>query len=255
MPIALVTGAGGRLGEVIARHLARNGYQVIVHVNKSRAQGNKLTREIVREGNKAVLASCDFSRPASVTKFFDKIAGQHGVPDLIVNNASTFDYDFPGKASETILNRSLAIHVSVPFLLLELAFKAASRRHPITVVNILDQKVINLNPDYFSYTLSKAALQAATVMLAQSLAPQVRVCGVAPGVTMVSGPMTDDEFAKARTLTPLQRSSTPQDIARAVRFLIESPAITGTTLMVDGGQHLQAQARDVLFIANPTKEH
>ncbi len=98
-------------------------------------------------------------------------------------------------------------------------------------------------------------MQAATVMLAQSLAPQVRVCGVAPGVTMVSGPMTDDEFAKARTLTPLQRSSTPQDIARAVRFLIESPAITGTTLMVDGGQHLQAQARDVLFIANPTKEH
>jgi NAD(P)-dependent dehydrogenase (short-subunit alcohol dehydrogenase family) len=123
------------------------------------------------------------------------------------------------------------------------------------VVNLLDQKLWNPNPDYFSYTLSKAALQSATVMLAQSLAPQVRVCGVAPGVTLVSGPMTADEFTQAHGMTPLQRSSTPQDIARAVCFLIESPAITGTTLMVDGGQHLLSQPRDVLFMANPGKDH
>ncbi|MES1162397.1 MAG: SDR family oxidoreductase, partial [Rhizobacter sp.] len=96
---------------------------------------------------------------------------------------------------------------------------------------------------------SKAALQAATVMLAQALAPRVRVCGVAPGVTLVSGPMSADEFASAHQMTPLQRSSTPEDIARAVRFLIESPAITGTTLLVDGGQHLSAQPRDVLYLA------
>jgi NAD(P)-dependent dehydrogenase (short-subunit alcohol dehydrogenase family) len=86
-------------------------------------------------------------------------------------------------------------------------------------------------------------------MLAQALAPQVRVCGVAPGVTLVSGPMTEAEFEQARTLTPLKRSSTPADIARAVRFLIESPAITGTTLLVDGGQHLAGQPRDVLYLA------
>ena len=86
-------------------------------------------------------------------------------------------------------------------------------------------------------------------MLAQALAPRVRVCGVAPGVTMVSGPMSADEFAQAHRMTPLERSSTPQDIARAVRFLIESPAITGTTLLVDGGQHLSAQPRDVLYLA------
>jgi NAD(P)-dependent dehydrogenase (short-subunit alcohol dehydrogenase family) len=91
-------------------------------------------------------------------------------------------------------------------------------------------------------------------MLAQSLAPRLRVCGVAPGVTLASGPMTGEAFARAHTLTPLGRSSTPQDIARAVRFLIESPAITGTTLLVDGGQHLQAQSRDVLFIANKEPE-
>ena len=117
------------------------------------------------------------------------------------------------------------------------------------VVNLLDQKLWNPNPDHFSYTLSKAALQAATVMLAQALAPSVRVCGVAPGVTLASGSMSEAEFEAAHRMTPLRRSSTPDDIARAVRFLIESPAITGTTLLVDGGQHLSAQGRDVLYLA------
>jgi len=102
--------------------------------------------------------------------------------------------------------------------------------------------------------LSKAALQSATVLLAQALAPRLRVCGVAPGVTLLSGAMTEAEFAQAHGLTPLQRSSTPADIAHAVRFLIESPAVTGSTLLVDGGQHLAAQPRDVMFIANPEKK-
>ena len=117
------------------------------------------------------------------------------------------------------------------------------------VVNLLDQKLHNPNPDYFSYTLTKAALGHATILLAQALAPAVRVCGVSPGITLVSGPMDEDEFAKAHKLTALGRSSTPEDIARAVRFLLESPAITGVDLAVDGGQHLVGQSRDVLFLA------
>jgi NAD(P)-dependent dehydrogenase (short-subunit alcohol dehydrogenase family) len=116
-------------------------------------------------------------------------------------------------------------------------------------VNLLDQKLWNPNPDYLSYTLSKAALEAAGTLLAQALAPAVRVCGVAPGVTLLSGEMSSDEFAASHRMTPLARSSTPEDVARAVRFLIESPAITGTTLLVDGGQHLAPQARDVMFLA------
>ena len=122
------------------------------------------------------------------------------------------------------------------------------------VVNLLDQKLANPNPDYLSYTLSKAALEAATTMLAMALAPRVRVCGVAPGITLLSGPMDDDEFERAHRLTPLGRSSSPEDIARTVRFLIESPAITGTTLLVDGGQHLAGQPRDVMFLARQTKD-
>jgi NAD(P)-dependent dehydrogenase (short-subunit alcohol dehydrogenase family) len=120
------------------------------------------------------------------------------------------------------------------------------------VVNLLDQKLWNPNPDYLSYTLSKAALEAANTLLAQALAPRLRVCGVAPGVTLPSGPMNDAEFETARRQTPLQRSSTGADIARAVRFLLESPAITGTTLLVDGGQHLLGQPRDVMFLAQGT---
>jgi NAD(P)-dependent dehydrogenase (short-subunit alcohol dehydrogenase family) len=120
------------------------------------------------------------------------------------------------------------------------------------VVNLLDQKLWNPNPDYFSYTLSKAALEAATTMLAMALAPTVRVCAVAPGITLLSGEMAADEFERSHKLTPLGRSSTPEDVARSVRFLIESPAITGTTLLVDGGQHLAAQPRDVMFLARTT---
>ena len=120
------------------------------------------------------------------------------------------------------------------------------------VVNLLDQKLWNPNPDYLSYSLSKAALEAATTLLAQALAPALRVCGVAPGVTLLSGEMSGTEFEFAHRMTPLQRGSTPQDVAHAVRFLLESPAITGTTLLVDGGQHLQAQARDVMFLARET---
>jgi hypothetical protein len=117
------------------------------------------------------------------------------------------------------------------------------------VVNLLDQKLWNPNPDHLSYTLSKAALESATTLLALALAPAVRVVGVAPGVTLLSGDMSGVEFAASHRMTPLNRSSTPEDVARAVRFVLESPAITGTTLLVDGGQHLSAQRRDVMFLA------
>jgi NAD(P)-dependent dehydrogenase (short-subunit alcohol dehydrogenase family) len=122
------------------------------------------------------------------------------------------------------------------------------------VINLLDQKLVNPNPDYLSYTLSKAALAAATPMLALALAPALRVCSVSPGLTLPSGPMSEAEFARAHRMTPLQRASTPADLARAVRFLLESPAITGVDLLVDGGQHLLAQPRDVMFLAQETPD-
>ena len=116
------------------------------------------------------------------------------------------------------------------------------------VVNMLDQKLYNLNPDFFSYTLTKAALQAATSMMAQAFAPQLRVVGVAPGLTMISHLQTQEDFARTHSLSPLGRASEPRDIASAVLFALTNQAITGSTLLIDGGQHLQAQARDFSFL-------
>jgi NAD(P)-dependent dehydrogenase (short-subunit alcohol dehydrogenase family) len=168
----------------------------------------------------------------------------------VVNNASTFNDDNPATFTMASMDQHWRANTAPAVFLAQAlhAHVSAAGHSSGCVINLLDQKLWNLNPDYFSYTLSKAALQAATVMLAQALAPQIRVCGVAPGVTLMSGPMTEAEFTAAHKMTPLQRSSTPQDIAHAVRFLIESPAITGTTLMVDGGQHLSHQPRDVLHL-------
>jgi NAD(P)-dependent dehydrogenase (short-subunit alcohol dehydrogenase family) len=123
-------------------------------------------------------------------------------------------------------------------------------RHLSAVIHLLDQKLINLNPDYLSYTLSKAALLTSIDLLAVDFAPHLRVVGLAPGISLPSGDQTSDGFAKAHQMTPLGRSSTPADIAKAAVFLAESNSITGTTLYVDGGQHLLPSARDVMFKTN-----
>jgi hypothetical protein len=160
-----------------------------------------------------------------------------------------FEYDDAASFSMAAMDTHWRANTApAVFLALALHAHLSDRNARGCVVNIIDQKLWNQNPDYFSYTLSKAALQAATVMLAQALAPRLRVCGVAPGVTLTSDVMNGPEFEAAHRMTPLERSSTPEDIARAVRFLLESPAITGTTLLVDGGQHMTAQARDVAFL-------
>jgi NAD(P)-dependent dehydrogenase (short-subunit alcohol dehydrogenase family) len=197
--------------------------------------------------------AADLADEAACRALVPAVLARFGRLDAIVNNASAFEED----NAQTFGYAAMEMHWRTntgPAVLLAQALHHHALAADVQgcVVNLLDQKLWNLNPDYFSYTLSKAALQAATVMLAQAFAPRLRVCGVAPGVTLPSGPMTDAEFAVAHRLTPLQRSSTPQDIAHAVRFLIESPAITGTTLLVDGGQHLTAQARDVLHLAQAT---
>ncbi|HEX4508696.1 MAG TPA: SDR family oxidoreductase, partial [Burkholderiaceae bacterium] len=150
------------------------------------------------------------------------------------------------------LDAHLHVNTAAPILLAQaLHTELAARESRGAVVNLLDQKLHNLNPDFFSYTLSKAALEAANTMLALALAPWVRVVGVAPGLTL-GNPMLDDaRFEQLHKLSPLGRSSTPADIAHAVRFALENQALTGTTLVVDGGQHLVRQGRDFALMAVP----
>ena len=254
-PVVLVTGAARRLGRAMALDLARHGFDVAVHYRGSAADAQATVAELQALGARAQAFQADLSDEAACRALVPAVAAHFERLDAVVNSASTFEHDDPLTFSVASMETHWRANTA-PAVILAQALHAhldgcsdESARDGGCVVNIIDQKLWNPNPDYFSYTLSKAALQAATVMLAQAFAPRVRVCGVAPGVTLVSGPMSADEFAAAHRMTPLARSSTPDDIARAVRFLIESPAITGTTLLVDGGQHLNAQPRDVLYLA------
>ena len=249
-----MTGAARRLGRTMALDLAAHGFDVAVHYRGSADDAQATVADARALGARAEAFQADLSDEGACRALVPAVVAHFGRLDAVVNSASTFEHDDPATFSVAAMEKHWRANTA-PAVILAQALHAQlvggreSAAGNGCVVNLIDQKLWNPNPDYFSYTLSKAALQAATVMLAQALAPHVRVCGVAPGVTLLSGPMSADEFAAAHQMTPLERSSTPDDIARAVRFLIESPAITGTTLLVDGGQHLAAQPRDVLYLA------
>ncbi|MET0383927.1 MAG: SDR family oxidoreductase [Burkholderiaceae bacterium] len=256
-PVALVTGGARRVGRAIALELARGGFDIALHHRSGDAPTladlRTASAELRGLGARVEPFRADFSDPACAAALVPEIARRFGRLDAVVNSASRFEYDRPENFDAALLESLIRSNTAAPIALAQALAAQVGRQagHRIApcVVNLLDQKLSNPNPDYFSYTLAKAALKQATVLLAQALAPSVRVCGVSPGVTLASGPMTDAEFDDARKLTALGRSSTPGDIARAVRFLIESPAITGVDLAVDGGQHLIGQTRDVLFLA------
>jgi NAD(P)-dependent dehydrogenase (short-subunit alcohol dehydrogenase family) len=246
----LITGAARRLGRAIAIEMARAGHDIALHYRSSAADCEASAAYVRALGVRAECFQADLADEAACRGLLPAVVARLGRIDSVVNNASHFEYDDSVTFTYAAMQRHWLANTA-PAIVLAQALAAHLKGCSETgcVVNLLDQKLWNPNPDYLSYTLSKAALEAATMMLAQALAPQVRVAGVAPGVTLVSGPrMSRDDFATAHTMTPLGRSSTPDDIARSVRFIIESPAITGTTIVVDGGQHLAAQPRDVAFL-------
>jgi NAD(P)-dependent dehydrogenase (short-subunit alcohol dehydrogenase family) len=251
-PVALVTGAAQRIGRAIALELAAHGHDLVVHTRHSRAAADETAALAQAMGARAVVVTADLAYEDDARGVVPAAVAALGRLDLVVNNASAFVYDAPETFGYAAMEMHLRANTGAPVVLAQALHQHLTEASPQRrgcVINLLDQKLVNPNPDYFSYTLSKAALQSATVMLAQALAPLVRVCAVAPGVTLVSGPMNDSEFETSHRMTPLGRSSTPEDLAQAVRFLATSPAITGHTLVVDGGQHLWGQPRDVLFLA------
>jgi NAD(P)-dependent dehydrogenase (short-subunit alcohol dehydrogenase family) len=252
-PVALVTGSARRLGRAIALELAAHGWDVAVHYRGSAADADDTVAALRALGARAEAVAADLADEAACRALLPAAVQRLGAVDAVVNNASLFEHDDVAGFSHAAMERHWRANTAPALILAQaLAAHLAAREARGCVVNISDQKLWNPNPDHVSYTLSKAALEAATVLLAQALAPRVRVCGVAPGITLPSGPMTAAEFTAAHRMTPLERSSTPEDVARSVRFLLESPAITGTTVLVDGGQHLARQPRDVYFLASPS---
>ena len=247
--VALVTGAARRIGRAIALGLARDGWDVAVHYRASEAEAHATVAEVEALGRRAVALRCDLAEPAEVGQLLARAAAALGPVSCLVNNASLFEYDSAADFSLACLDAHMRANLAAPILLAQALHAATPEGAQAVVVNLLDQKLYNLNPDFLSYTLSKAALHTATTMLAQALAPRVRVVGVAPGITMVSGDQTEAAFAKAHRATPLGRSSTPDDVADAVCYVARARALTGATLLVDGGQHLAPQRRDVMFTA------
>jgi len=251
--IALVTGAAKRLGRTMALTLAQHGWDVAVHYKNSSSEAMTTVRDIEAMGQRAAAVSCDLANEAGVKMLLPRAcAALGGIISCIVNNAALFDYDHALDFSGARLDAHMHTNLTAPILLAQALYNATPEGSQAVAINLLDQKLFNLNPDFLSYTLSKAALHSATTMLAQALAPKVRVVGIAPGITLASGNQTEAEFAQAHTRTPLGRSSTPDDIAATVCFVAESPAITGSTLLVDGGQHLIPLQRDVMFISVPS---
>lgn len=251
-PVVLVTGAARRIGRAIALDLAAHGHDVALHCHKPSAESEATLAELRALGVRAETFAADLADEAACRALVPGAVATFGRLDAVVNNASRFAYDDAASFGHAEMEAHWRVNTAAPILLAHaLHAHLAARDAKGCVVNLLDQKLANPNPDYLSYTLSKAALDSATVMLAQALAPRLRVCGVSPGVTLLSGEMSDADFEAAHRMTPLRRSSTPADIAQAVRYLIGADAVTGTTLLVDGGQHLAAQPRDVAFLVRP----
>ena len=253
--VALVTGAARRIGREIALALARDGWDVAVHYATSRDDALQTVGQITALGRRAVAVNRDLAVEPGVKSLLAECADELGPVRCVVNNASLFEHDDASHFSSDTLLRAMRTNVAAPVLLAHALHRQITGERGV-VINLLDQKLANPNPDFLSYTLSKAALAEGTRLLAMALAPKVRVVGIAPGLTMPSTFQTDSGFSEAHRRTPLGRSSTPADIAQAAVYLANADAVTGTVLLVDGGQHLAPSERDVMFNTEsaPSKE-
>lgn len=252
--VVLVTGAARRIGRALALGFAAKGWDVAVHYGASRADADSLVAQIHALGRRAVALPADLGIEREAAGLVAACTQALGRPACIVNNASRFVEDTARDVGYESLLAHMAVNLAAPVVLAKALFEATpdaahdDEAQRSVVINVLDQKLYNLNPDYLSYTLSKAALQTATITLAQALAPKVRVVAIAPGLTLQSADQTPDEFTQAHRVTPLGRASTPEDIVSAACYLAEARGVTGATLVVDGGQHLVPLPRDVMFL-------
>lgn len=248
----LVTGGARRLGREFCLAFARAGWRVLCHYQHSSEDALQTCADVRDLGQEAQALYADLGQADSVAGLYAAAVAALGrAPDAIVNNASVFEPDSGADFSPALLQRQLQVNLAAPLQLGSLlahAHNAAPGRLPV-VLHVLDQKVFNLNPDYFSYTLSKLALERAVALQAQALAPRVRVCAIAPGLLYPSGPQSEDNFQRASRVNLLHSATDPADVARTGVFLAEAASITGVTVAVDSGQHLVPLERDIMFVA------
>ncbi|HET9231510.1 MAG TPA: SDR family oxidoreductase [Vitreimonas sp.] len=249
MSWALVTGAGKRLGRAVALDLARAGWGVVIHYNRSEPAAQSLANEIREIGGTSTLVRAELSDAAERSTLIGRAVEAAGAPlSALVNCAAIFEHDTIDTLSEEALQRHIGINTLTPSLLAREFAEALPEDERGVVVNFLDFKLANPYPDHFSYTLSKYALSGATELLARALAPRVRVNAVAPGYVLPAPGQGEGDYKRLHAQTPLEYGPTAEDIAHAVRFLIESPAVTGQTIYVDSGRRFVTYERDMGFM-------
>jgi NAD(P)-dependent dehydrogenase (short-subunit alcohol dehydrogenase family) len=240
---ALITGGGRRIGRAIALALAREGYAVVLHAHRSRTEAGQLAAEIIAQGGRASVVPGDLADPAAVSGIVPAAAAFAPLT-LLVNSASEFNADDIGSLDRAGFDRAMAVNLAAPLFLAQAFAAQAPDRADASIVNLVDQRVLKPTPRFLSYAVSKSALNSATVMLAQGLAPKLRVNAVAPGPTLPSPRQTDREFAAQAGSLPLGRGPSPEDVAAAVVYLAGARSVTGVTIAVDGGQHLAWRTPD-----------
>lgn len=244
-PVCLITGAARRLGAAIATGLGQS-FDLAIHYRSSAREAGQLAARLGGEHSRAELFQADLADPSRAAELIPAVVGRMGRIDMVVSSASLFDYDTPADFSAEAMQRSLAVNLVAPMVLGRELARAGSPQ--ATLVHMLDSKVFSPNPDFFGYSLAKMALKSAIDMQAMQFRGRVRVCGIAPSVTLVSGDQTPENFEKSWRHTLTGSGPTPQDIAGAVEFIWRTRSLNGSILTLDGGQHLMGLQRDVAFV-------
>lgn len=235
---ALVTGGARRIGRVLAKTAAEAGYDVAIHVRAMDDEAEAAAGEVRRHGRKATILTCDLRKESASVALVGEAEAELGPVTLLVNSASVFEQDQFSDMNRASWDLHMETNLRAPLVLAQ----AFARRLPADreglIVNVLDQRVWRPGADFFSYTLSKTALWDATRMLAQALAPRIRVNGIGPGPTLQSIHQDPAAFEAEVATTLLKRPSAPEQMGAALRYLIDAEAVTGQMIAVDSGQHL-----------------
>lgn len=242
--VALLTGAADRIGACIARRMAAAGYAVIIHYRSSADEAHALAESILADGGRAALVAADLADRSARAGLVAAASQPFGPLGVLVNNASLFEPDSIADVGEDLWDHHFAVHAEAPVFLARDFASQLPEGCSGNIVNMIDERVLHLSPAFFSYTLSKATLWAATRTLAQSLAPRIRVNAIGPGPTLKNSHQTDADFDRSQNRLPLRHGPSPEEIAEGVMFLLASPSMTGQMLALDGGEHLEWPERN-----------
>jgi NAD(P)-dependent dehydrogenase (short-subunit alcohol dehydrogenase family) len=245
---ALITGGGKRIGAFLANHLGAKGYHVLLHVNHSRETGADVVSEIINNGGSAQLLVADLARETEVRSMMATALSHEARLSIVINNASYFEYDFPFEGNLEILQKSLAAHVLGPYAIFE-CLRHGNKGNSITIINMLDQKLESVNPDYYSYTIGKYSLYGMTKIWQSLNLPNIRVFGILLGLTLVSGEQSVQNYEVSRRSNPLGRSPKLTEISDLIDFFVECTSLPGQSVALDGGERLIPRPRDVAYDA------